>query len=62
MKNIIKCIYCLGLPILGIYCLYMYWMSELIIDKVHYGIFMLASMILIMDNTHKGNGNQMSAT
>lgn len=62
MKNIIKFIYRLGLPVLAIYCLYMYWTSELIIDKIHYGIFMLALMILMLDNTNRGNKDKTPAT
>lgn len=62
MKNIIKFIYLLVLPIFGVYCLYMYWTSELIVDKIHYGIFMLALMILMLDNTNRGNKNKASAT
>lgn len=58
MKNIIKFIYLLGLPVLGVYCLYMYWTSELIVYKIHYGIFMLALMILMLDNTNRGHKNK----
>lgn len=38
------------LPIIALYCLIMYWFSELIVDKIHYGIFMVAVMILMLDN------------
>lgn len=53
--KILKVIYLLALPILAIYCLRMYWESELIVDKVHYGIFMLLMMILMLDNTYRSN-------
>lgn len=60
IKKILKLLYLLCLPIIGIYCLLMYWSSELIVDKVHYGIFMLAMLILIgheTNNHDKMKGN-----
>lgn len=45
IKKILKLLYLLGLLIIGAYCLLMYWLSELIVDKVHYGVFMLAMLI-----------------
>ena len=60
IKKILKLLYLLCLPILGIYCLCMYCGSELIVDKVHYGIFMLAMLILMgheTNNHDKMKGN-----
>ena len=51
----------LSVPIIGLVCLIQYWSSELIVDKVHYGIFMLAMLIIMIDNTH-GNGGKRSIT
>lgn len=51
----------LSIPIIGIVCLIKYWNAELVVDKVHYGIFMLAMMIILMDN-NRNNGNQMVAS
>lgn len=51
----------LSIPIIGIVCLIKYWNAELVVDKVHYGIFMLAMMIILMDN-NRNNGNQMAAS
>lgn len=54
-----KFIFKSSIPIIGIVCLIKYWNAELVVDKVHYGIFMLAMMIILMDNTH-GNGGKRS--
>jgi hypothetical protein len=51
----------LSIPIIGIVCLIKYWNAELVVDKVHYVIFMLAMMIILMDN-NRNNGNQMAAS
>jgi hypothetical protein len=51
----------LSVPIIGIVCLIKYWNAELVVDKIHYGIFMLAMMIILMDN-NRNNGNQMAAS
>lgn len=51
----------LSVPIIGIVCLIKYWNAELVVDKIHYGIFMLAMMIILMDN-NRDNGNQMAAS
>jgi hypothetical protein len=51
----------LSIPIIGIVCLIKYWNAELVVDKIHYGIFMLAMMIILMDN-NRNNGNQMAAS
>ena len=56
--KILKLIYLL----IAIYCLCMYWESELIIDKIHYGIFMITMLILMLDNTHKGGNNAVGAS
>ena len=50
------------IPIIASYCLIMYWVSELIVDKIHYGIFMLALMILMLDQTNRGDNNKASVT
>lgn len=60
--RLLKVIYIILLPLLASFCLIMYLNSELIVDKVHYGIFMLAFMILILDVTNNnGNRNKMAA-
>lgn len=48
------------LPILTAYCIVMYWNAELIVDKIHYGIFMIALMILMTNNTNNGDSNKMA--
>lgn len=60
--KILKVIYLIFLPILAIYCLCMYWSSELIVEKIHYGIFMITMLILMLDNTHKGGNNVVGAS
>ena len=60
--KIFKVIYLIFLPILAIYCLCMYWSSELIVEKIHYGIFMITMLILMLDNTHKGGNNAVGAS
>lgn len=57
--RLLKCIFKFTVPIIGIVCLINYWSAELVVDKIHYGIFMLAMMIILMDNTH-GNGGKRS--
>lgn len=61
IKELIKYLMKMSFPIIGIICLIKYWSSELIVDKIHYGIFMLAMMIISIDN-NRNNGNQMSAS
>lgn len=48
------------LPILTAYCVVMFWNAELIVDKIPYGIFMIAFMILMTDNTNNGGSNKMA--
>ena len=60
--KILKLIYLLCLPIIATYCLWMYWESELIVDKIHYGIFMITMLILMLDNTHNGGNNAVGAS
>lgn len=55
-----KAMYELFLHIVGIFCLIMYWNAELIVDKMHYGIFLLVILILTLDNNHT-NRNNMAA-
>ena len=59
-KKLIKYLMKLSFPTIGIICLIKYWSSELIVDKIHYGIFMLVMMIISMDN-NRNNGNQKTA-
>ena len=61
--RLLKIIYIIVLPLLAAWCLIMYWNAELVVDKVHYGIFMLAFMILMLDldNTHNNSGGKMAA-
>ena len=40
----------------------MYWISELIVEKIHYGIFMVALLVLMLDNTHRGGNNAIGAS
>jgi hypothetical protein len=60
IKELIKYLMKLSFPIIGIVCLIKYWSAELIVDKIHYGIFMLAMMIISIDNNRNDN-NQMAA-
>lgn len=60
--KILKVIYIIMLPLLASWCLIMYWNAELIVDKVHYGIFMLAFLILMLDNTNSNNKSNKSVT
>lgn len=62
LLKLLKKLYVFILPITASYCLIMYWVSELIVDKIHYGIFMVALMILMLDNTNRGNKNKASVT
>lgn len=59
MKNLLPIIVafcgCVVIPILLCYFFYMFFNSELIVDKVHYGILMIASLILIHDITNDMN-------
>ena len=48
----------LSIPIIGIVCLIKYWNAELVVDKIHYGFFMLAMLIIMIDNTHGNNGKR----
>ena len=60
--RLLKIIYIILLPLLSSFSLIMYWNAELLVDKVHYGIFMLAFMILMLDVTHNnGNRNNTAA-
>lgn len=52
----------LSIPIIGIVCLINYWSAELVVDKIHYGIFMLAMLIIMIDNTHGNNGKRNLAS
>ena len=60
--RLLKAIYIILLPILASWCLIMYWSTELIVDKVHYGIFMLVFLILMLDNTNSNNKNNKAVT
>ena len=60
--RLLKAIYIILLSILASFCLIMYWNAELIVDKVHYGIFMLAFMILMLDITHNSGNRNNKAT
>ena len=52
----------LSIPIIGIVCLIKYWNAELVVDKIHYGFFMLAMLIIMIDNTHGNNGKRNLAS
>ena len=60
-KRLIKFIFKLIVPIIGIWCVVEYWKAELIVDKIHYGMFMLAMLIITIDNTHNNSGGKMAA-
>lgn len=60
IKRLLKLLFRLSIPIIGIICLINYWRSDLIVDKIHYGIFMLAMLILMIDNTSGGGKNHMA--
>ena len=60
--KLIKCLYKLSIPIIGIVCLINYWSAELVVDKIHYGLFMLAMLIIMIDNTHNGGKNKMTTS
>lgn len=60
--KLIKCLYKLSIPIIGIVCLINYWSAELVVDKIHYGLFMLAMLIIMIDNTHNGGKNKMATS
>lgn len=53
----LKKLYELSLYFIGIFCSIMYWNVELIVDKMHYGIFLLVILILILDNNHTDKNN-----
>lgn len=62
--RLLKVIYIIVLPLFAAWYLIMYWNAELVVDKVHYGIFMLAFMILMLDLdiTHNsGNRNNTAS-
>lgn len=61
-KRFIKAIYILSLPILASFCLIMYWRADLIVDKIHYGIFMIVFLILMLDNSNNGNNRNKTVT
>ena len=60
--RLLKCIFKCAVPIIGIVCLINYWSAELVVDKIHYGIFMLAMLIITIDNTHGNNGKRNLAS
>lgn len=60
--RLLKVIYIILLPILASWCLVRYWNAELIVDKIHYGIFMIAFLILMLDNTNSNNKSNKAAT
>lgn len=60
LKRLLKYLLRLIVPVIGIVCLINYWRADLIVDKIHYGIFMLAMLILMIDNTNGGGKNHMS--
>lgn len=59
---LLKLIYLILLPILFVYCLCMYWVAELIVDKIHYGIFMVVFLALILDNSNSNNKGNKAVT
>ena len=59
--RLLKCIFKFTVPIIGIVCLINYWSAELAVDKIHYGIFLLAMLIIMIDNTHGNNGKRTLA-
>ena len=61
VKRLIKFIFKLIIPIIVIWCVVEYWKAELIVDKIHYGMFMLAMLIIAIDNTHNNSGGKMAA-
>ena len=60
--RLLKCIFKCAVPIIGIVCLINYWSAELVVDKIHYGFFMLAMLIIMIDNTHGNNGKRNLAS
>lgn len=60
--RLLKALYIILLPILASWCLIMYWNAELIVDKVHYGIFMIVFLILMLDNTNSNNKSNKAVT
>ncbi len=50
LLKIAKYILKLVFPIVGIICLINYWRAELIVDKIHYGLCMLAMLIMTINN------------
>lgn len=60
--RLLKAIYIILVPLLESWCLIMYWNAELIVDKVHYGIFMIVFLILMLDNTNSNNKSKKATT
>lgn len=60
--KLLKAIYAIILPFFASCCFIMYWHAELIVDKVHYGIFMVVFLILMLDNTNSNNKSNKAAT
>lgn len=60
--RLLKAIYIVILPLFVAWCFIMYWNAELIVDKVHYGIFMIVFLILMLDNTNSNNKSNKAAT
>lgn len=59
--RLLKAIYIVILPLFAAWCFIMYWNAELIVDKVHYGIFMIVFLILMLDNTNSNNKSNKTA-
>ena len=60
IKRLFKFIFKLIVPLIGIWCMIEYWKAELIVDKIHYGMFMLAMLIIAIDNTHNNSGGKIA--
>lgn len=59
-KRLLKYLLRLIVPVLVVVCLINYWCAYLIIDKIHYGIFMLAMLIIMIDNMNNNNGGKVA--
>ena len=59
LMRIFKCIFRASVPIVGIVCLVNYWKADLIVDKIHYGIFMIAMLIIAIGNNNNNRGGIM---